>query len=248
MVSIFERCHENSKPNKGDSYNSTNTPSNLKTEETPQIIVNGKDTFYSILTTFPQGNPQYFEDIQYLIGRYELSSLKYPCVEIRNIGNKRVVTYHYNPSSYSTFIYQKIKNYWLTKFFSRGDTCKYWYTYQYVLPNEEFSFTYSNKEATWFSDVTITNENRETIYMPEKGFTISPELVNVPTIKKKYNYIHESILTEKDDLVKVQTLRTTREGFIEINIADCYSKALKKYSLNWWTTFGWSLNKKIDCK
>jgi hypothetical protein len=144
-------------------------------------------------------------------------------------------------------VYEKIKNYWLARFFSKGDTCNY-YTYQYVLPNEKLSFYYSNKEATWFYDVTVETENREIIYVPEKGFTISPDPSNVPAIKKKYDYKHESILIENGDLEKIQTLRTTKEGVVEINIADCYSKTPKKYSLNWWTNFGWVLNKKADCR
>ena len=247
LVLIFGGCRENSKPTNDDSYDSTSITSNIKTEKTPQFIVNAKDTFYSLLTTFSGGDPQYFEDIQFLTGRYKLENLKYPCVEIRSIGNKKVIIYHYDQSSYNTFVYQKIKNYWLAKYFSRGDTCKY-YTYQYVLPNEELLFTYSNKEATWFSDVTIVTENRETIYMPKKGFTISPDIQNIPTIKKDYDYTHETLLTENDGLVKVQTLRTRKEGVVEINIADCYSNPSKKYSLSWWILFGRTFNKKTECK
>ena len=207
-------------------------------KESPDFIVTSKDTFYSILSSFAGGNPEYYEDIVQLKGRYRLAKLTYPCVEIRQTLNKKIVTYHIDSNSHHSFLFKKHENYWLAKYFFMGDTAKYYYTYEYVLPKEAVCFDYSNKECTWLSKITVLSPTRHTIYLPAKNFTVSPVISDMDAIRKNYSYKHETTLLEENNLTIVQSMRTSRERTEDMRNKRCYAKPEKKYTLQWWETFG----------
>lgn len=240
--------HENNKQTNIQATVSKGKSHTLEAAADPAQITTAKDTFYSYSVSFPSSSSQYYEDIQFLTGKHKLTNIKFPCIEIRDSGITKIVTYHDDKDKYTAYVYHKVKNYWIAKYYSRGDTCEYWYTYEYVLPNERISFLYSNKEGTWFSDLTIEASNRETIYKPKPGLSISPELINVQTVKNVFDYKHETILSEKGNLIQIQHLRTTNKGVIEINNTDCYLNNSKNYSFDWWRAFGWRVFKKAVCQ
>ena len=202
----------------------------------PELIATPTDTFYSIVATFFEGKPEYFEDIDQLEGKYPISQLSYPCVEIRDLGERRIVTYHVDSIYRNTFLFKKEKTHWLAKYFSRGDTCKYYYTLEYVLPNEVVSFEYSNKECTRFDYMTTYSKNKKEAFIFDKNMSLLPKLSNVSLLKDKSLSRLETKVFESDGLRKVQTVFIDNAGK-DIRQTKCYPITSKKYSFIWWDLF-----------
>jgi hypothetical protein len=189
-----------------------------------------------------------FEDINIfkLTGVNRLSSIKYPYVEIKSAKNKRIVTYHIKKGSTKIKEYSWSGEHWQALDKNKGDTCRLWLTYEFVLPNKILEFTYCDTSTWLLHDFNIISESKSTAYVLDPGRHIKPSVENTQMAMKYAAYKHEEIMTYSGQHVMLRTLRTEKNNNRSVDLNYCYL-ASRRYTFVWLQYF-WSSLRSVDCK
>ena len=192
---------------------------------------------------------KYYKDINIykLEGINEMSEISYPCIEIGQSNEKKIITYHINKERNSTDEYTHIDGGgWLSRSESKGDTTAMIYIYQFILPNKVLQFNYSDKNSYKILDASVISDNKETIYFPEKSLIVEPKIQNFDTIEAKAESIYVNEIIIKNSILTEISKKTDKKGELIHSHFKCF-ETKNHYSYIWWTYFGFYL-KETECK
>lgn len=179
----------------------------------------------------------YYLDInqQTLEGISPASVLSYPSFEIRGNTTQKEIIFHTAPGTSYVRKYNSKKGVWCGFDSYKGDTCIVFF-YEYVLKDRIIQFSYSDTTHMKLMDVMEVRGKDRTIWYPELGFSISPDLANVSLITRNYAARYTEKYSQKDSLLIKLSKREDAKGRVAFQHQHTYRANSR--SMFWWYYFG----------